>query len=342
MLGKILERVGMAKKKTVKKAAKKTAKKTVKKTAKKVAKKAANPPAKKVDKKSTKKITKNSAKKTVKKAPAAVAKKAVKKVAAKVAKKTTKKGAKKTAKKAEAKALGGARPASTVAKKRAAKASKKTESVLSVIEGGPTKVEVVQEAAIHLDPEAQKAQNVKSVGGEDEAGKMKAGKKGTSENLEDKNIKAEVSSLRNAINKEIVLLTEEYSLMDIFNSFKTLEHFNKDIDECIEKGCDNPATSMGYCRYHYIRSWKEIKRKEAILLEGKLQMYVKELVEKYPVKYIEGILTDLEDEKSFFNILRELNIETEDAEFDGENEEGDDDQDIAFETKVIQKPSFDE
>src|SRR5690606_34235202 len=47
---------------------------------------------------------------------------------------------------------------------------------------------------------------------------------------------------------------------------------------CREVGCESLATSGGYCRLHYIRNWKRIKRRELILKEGKLNRYIEELV----------------------------------------------------------------
>ena len=120
-----------------------------------------------------------------------------------------------------------------------------------------------------------------------------------------------------------------------------MDFFLSDNDECIEKSCDNIATTSGFCRFHYIKNWKEVKRKQSILNEGKLQDYIEDLVAKYPLHHIEQILSDLVDEKTFFGILKEMNIEV-DGELDNFDElEGDDDQDIAYETKTNPK-SFDE
>ena len=61
------------------------------------------------------------------------------------------------------------------------------------------------------------------------------------------------------------------------------------------------------------------------------------------MKYIETIIHDLADDKAFNHVLKDLDIETDENEMDAfdEDELLDDDQDIAFETKVI-KPSFDD
>jgi len=89
---------------------------------------------------------------------------------------------------------------------------------------------------------------------------------------------------------------------------------------------------MGYCRYHYIKNWKAIRKKSAILKEGKLQQFVEELISKYPAKYIEAIMKDLGGEKDFYQALKDLNI---DANYQ-DDEAGSDldiDDDIAVETR---------
>ena len=135
--------------------------------------------------------------------------------------------------------------------------------------------------------------------------------------------------------EEITGAVEEHGLDAIMATMLSLDFFSFTTDECTEKGCDNPATTGPFCRLHYIKNWKKIKKKEGILVSGKLQNMISTIVEKYPVRYIESLMKDLIDEKSFFNTLKELNIDAGDEDsFDGEDElSGDDDQDIAFETK---------
>ncbi|MGZ3697781.1 MAG: hypothetical protein ACXWP5_06650 [Bdellovibrionota bacterium] len=93
---------------------------------------------------------------------------------------------------------------------------------------------------------------------------------------------------------------------------------------CREVACDGLATSGGYCRLHYVKNWKMIKRKELILKEGKLIRYIEELVAKYPEKYIEAILMDLTSDKEFAQVIHDLDLDesVEDFEADGENVDG--------------------
>lgn len=78
---------------------------------------------------------------------------------------------------------------------------------------------------------------------------------------------------------------------------------------CREVACELMATTGGYCRMHYIKNWKKIKRKEMILKEKKLNHYIEELVSKYPDKYIEAIRQDLASEKDFAKVIADLEIE---------------------------------
>ena len=150
-------------------------------------------------------------------------------------------------------------------------------------------------------------------------------------------------NIKDSLAEEILSLTEEYTLNDVFSSIRSMELFKVDNDECVVRGCDNPSTTNGYCRYHYLKLWKEVKKKEQILQEGRLAKIIEDLVRKYPMKYIEAMVQDLADDKSFNHVLKDLDIETEEADLENFDDEDllDDDQDIAFETKVV-KPSFDD
>lgn len=90
---------------------------------------------------------------------------------------------------------------------------------------------------------------------------------------------------------------------------------------CREVACENLATTGGYCRLHYIKNWKKIKRKELILREKKLNQYIEELVLKYPDKYIEAIRQDLANDKEFAKVISDLDLDESVDEFEGEGGE---------------------
>ncbi|MCB9063443.1 MAG: hypothetical protein H6622_18105 [Halobacteriovoraceae bacterium] len=290
------------KKKITKKAAKKTAKKITKKTAKKTTKK----PAKKVAKKTTKRPTNKTAKKVTKK----ITKKLNKKVSKKVTKKTEKKETKKVSKKSVKK---------TVAKKPTYKTIEKSvqdkkDTQTKKQEAESVVIETPAKAVVNETPEKKEVIAQVNIPVEGEI----------------------VDEIKENIAEEVINLARDYSLDDIFASLSELDLFQSDNDDCIEKGCDNPATTSGYCRLHYIANWTDIKERHEILSEGKLQSYIQDLVNKYPIKQIETILQDLSTDKKFFGVLKELNLDGDEIDFDDISEDvNDDDMDIAFEAKRV-------
>ena len=128
-------------------------------------------------------------------------------------------------------------------------------------------------------------------------------------------------------------LTEEFSFDEVFEAVSQIDFFKSQTDECIVKGCDNPVTTGPYCRLCYIKYWDLIKKKETIIAENKLQFLIEDIIKKYPIRYIEEILKDLSDEKSFFSILKEMNIDVVDEAYEEVEGNIEDEQDLSFETK---------
>lgn len=150
---------------------------------------------------------------------------------------------------------------------------------------------------------------------------------------EDPDLLAKAKELGEKIVEEVNALCEDYNLADIREAIKEIDFFNNnDTDECLEKFCENLQTTLGYCRFHYIKNWKTIKKKRAILAEGKLQQFIEELIHKYPPKYIEIIMNDLSGDKQFYRILKDLNIDTI-FQFDESTSDLDPDDDITVETR---------
>lgn len=96
-----------------------------------------------------------------------------------------------------------------------------------------------------------------------------------------------------------------------------------DIDACREIACESSSTTAGYCRLHYIKNWRKIKRKEMILREKKLNQYIEELVSKYPDKYLESIRIDLADEKAFGKVIHDLELDESLDDVEGDDESDD-------------------
>ena len=221
---------------------------------------------------------------------------AKKKVAKKVAKK-------KTAKKPEKKAT---------AKKAAPKTAKKAPTKKETNKATPKKEQKTVDSAAVSKKEAKVASK-----------KMPP--------------REELAEVESKVQDEIADLSENFSWEDISEAISSLDFFvDHRSDDCAEKGCENLRTTQQYCRMHYIANWQDIKRKREILKEGKLQEYIEELIGKYPPKYIESILADLQDDKDFFKALNELNIASEldyDEEVEGIDSDDDDGDDIEVETR---------
>jgi len=89
---------------------------------------------------------------------------------------------------------------------------------------------------------------------------------------------------------------------------------------CREPGCEHELLLSGYCRLHYIKNWRKVKRKEAILASGQLNNYVEELVSKYPDKYLDVIRLDLATEKDWVKVVVDLELESSDEEGGGDED----------------------
>lgn len=79
-------------------------------------------------------------------------------------------------------------------------------------------------------------------------------------------------------------------------------------NKCREVGCENEGLLSSYCRLHYIKNWRRIKKKESILSTGQLDGYVEELVAKYPDKYLDAIENDLHSEKEWTKVISDLEL----------------------------------
>jgi hypothetical protein len=90
--------------------------------------------------------------------------------------------------------------------------------------------------------------------------------------------------------------------------------------KCREPGCEHDHTIGGFCRLHYIKNWKKIKRKEAILASGQLNNYVEELVSKYPDRYLDVIRQDLASEKDWSKVVVDLELDSADEDGNGEED----------------------
>lgn len=117
--------------------------------------------------------------------------------------------------------------------------------------------------------------------------------------------------------KGVALLTKEGKSK---KASKAAAELSAKAKRCREPGCDHDFTILGYCRLHYIKNWRRIKRKEAILASGQLNNYVEELVNKYPDKYLDVIRQDLATEKEWGKVVVDLELEGTDEEAGAEED----------------------
>ncbi len=82
---------------------------------------------------------------------------------------------------------------------------------------------------------------------------------------------------------------------------------------CTQVKCKAIAETHGYCRLHYFSNWKRIKLNNQLKAEARLNHFVDKLAKKYPDSYIEKIKEGVESEDRFFEIAKELDIESKET-----------------------------
>lgn len=98
------------------------------------------------------------------------------------------------------------------------------------------------------------------------------------------------------------------------------------MNACSDKSCKPLIEATGYCRMYYIKNWGTIQKKKQILSDGQLDRYIKEVVEKYPDKYIDVIREDLSSPIAFQRVVETLELSDEvDVEGSGSADEEVDD-----------------
>ncbi|MBL7715184.1 MAG: hypothetical protein JNL01_06915 [Bdellovibrionales bacterium] len=83
------------------------------------------------------------------------------------------------------------------------------------------------------------------------------------------------------------------------------------MNACSDKSCKPLIEATGYCRMYYIKNWGTIQKKKQILSDGQLDRYIKEVVEKYPDKYIDVIREDLSSPIAFQRVVETLELSDE-------------------------------
>lgn len=82
---------------------------------------------------------------------------------------------------------------------------------------------------------------------------------------------------------------------------------------CAQAKCKGSAENSGYCRLHYLANWKRIKLNNQLKAEARLNQFVDKLAKKYPDSFMEKIKEGVESEDRFFEIAKELDIESKET-----------------------------
>ena len=64
---------------------------------------------------------------------------------------------------------------------------------------------------------------------------------------------------------------------------------------CRQTGCHDISTTQGYCRIHYLFSWKKLKTKEAKKKGQELEAYLEEVGRKFPEEFLEKLRADVDE-----------------------------------------------
>ena len=68
---------------------------------------------------------------------------------------------------------------------------------------------------------------------------------------------------------------------------------------CKHKGCYDGATTLGYCRLHYLKNWRKIKEQQRKKAVKNLNKYIEHLCKTRPDGYVEAMKGELKNEFVF-------------------------------------------
>ena len=139
--------------------------------------------------------------------------------------------------------------------------------------------------------------------------KKRENKKSSKKAVPPKNQAPSQKSVKNVSKKPGFLAQLEQELENVLNKTHQVSIRNPDgYEYCVEENCDQPATTGGYCRYHYIASWGAIKERAEILSEKKLHQWIGRIVQNYSPSILNLMMRDFSNEKDFFIALSEMKI----------------------------------
>ncbi|MFH1223168.1 MAG: hypothetical protein V1647_02345 [Pseudomonadota bacterium] len=88
------------------------------------------------------------------------------------------------------------------------------------------------------------------------------------------------------------------------------------IKKCKKSLCKDPAAINGYCRYHYISSWKIENIDKRVKKVNHLEKSINEIKKRFPHDYLELIRADLVSDEVFRKVLKDMDLEDDISDFE--------------------------
>lgn len=97
---------------------------------------------------------------------------------------------------------------------------------------------------------------------------------------------------------------------------KKSEPIVKQAKKCKKSLCKELAFANGYCRYHYIASWKAEHIDKKVRKVKHLEKMITEIKKRFPSQYLELIKGDLMSDKIFRQVLKDMDLEEDISDFE--------------------------
>ncbi len=90
----------------------------------------------------------------------------------------------------------------------------------------------------------------------------------------------------------------------------------KQVKKCKKSLCKELAFANGYCRYHYIASWKAEHIDKKVRKIKHLEKLIIEIKKRFPNQYLDLIKGDLMSDKIFRQVLKDMDLEEDISDFE--------------------------
>jgi len=97
---------------------------------------------------------------------------------------------------------------------------------------------------------------------------------------------------------------------------KVAQSIIQKVRKCKKSLCKDPAVINGYCRYHYISSWKIENIDKKVKKVNHLEKTINEIKKRFPHDYLELIRADLVSDEVFRRVLKDMDLEEDINDFE--------------------------